>query len=228
MESFKETYVQVASLGRVPISTYGLVVKSFSCPTFPDLKDLPKKSDPESSGDVETFPSVAYFKAYNIQIDLAYQGAEGSSRTAIVNFLNYIQGAEFSILDVYQNIGKRCRYASYGNDGRYICRGGIETLEFKITLKVNNPTGYGVFLPNGTIGAYILTDAIVYWSDGSTNSYTAGDLITKNLGAINSFAIIEPLGGLRGGTEFHGMPRVIVAGDNRIDTQNLIRFTSIR
>jgi len=228
MENFKETYIQVGTEGAFSFSDAGLTVKSVSCPAFPDLKDLPKTSDPETNGDVEFFPSIPYFKSYEMTINLAYQGAEWTGVVAISSFLDHMQGGEFSILDVYQNIGKRCRYAGYGDDVTYNCRSGVETIEFSVKLKVNNPVTYGVFMPNGTLGAYIATDVTVWWSDGTVGSYVAGELIVKDLEAENSFVIFEPVGGLRGVTEFNGMPRVIVAGDNRIDTNSIIRFTTIK
>ena len=231
MESFsqiKETYIQVGTEGAFWFSDAGLMVKSVSCPAFPDLKDLPKTSDPDVTGDVEFFPSIPYFKAYEMTLNLVYQGADGTGIVAISSFFDYMQGGEFSILDVYQNIGKRCRYAGYGDDVIYNCRSGVETIEFSIKLKVNNPVTYGVFMPNGTLGAYIATDSKAYWSDGTQQDFLAGELIVKDLEAENSFVIFEPIGGLRGITEFNGIPRVIVAGDNRIDANSIIRFTTIK
>ena len=274
MGSFKETYIQVGSQSSLAISYFGLTVKSVSCPTFPDLKDLSKKSDPNTTGDVEFFPSTPYFKSTEMTLNLAYRGDERTGVLAITSFLDYIQGvycgiiaykignivsynglnwsclanctgqspqegsywtavevlygSEFSIFDVYQNVGKRCRYESYGDDATYKCRDGIETITFSIKLKVNNPVTYGVFMPNGTIGAYITTDSKAYWSDGTEQNFVAGELIAKDLEAEDSFVIFEPTGGLRGITGFNGIPRVIVAGDNRIDTNSIIRFTTIK
>lgn len=227
MENFKETYIQVGAQPRIAISTFGLVVKSVSCPAFPDLKDLPKTSDPGTNGDIEFFPVIPYFKSYEMTINLAYQGAEWTGAVAISSFLDYMQGGEFSILDVYQNIGKRCRYAGYGDDVIYNCRSGVETIEFSIKLKVNNPVTYGVFMPNGELYCTTVTDVKVWWSDGTNEIIEAGTVISKDTD-VNFFGIFEPINDYRRALKVYGLPRIIVAGDNRIDTNSIIRFTTIK
>ena len=230
MESFsqiKETYIQVGAEGAFSFSDAGLMVKSASCPAFPNLKDLPKTSDPSVTGDVEFFPSTPYFKAYEMTINLVYQGADGTGIVAISSFLDYIQASEFSILDVYQNIGKRCRYAGYGDDVIYNCRSGVETIEFSIKLKVNNPVTYGVFMPNGELYCTTVTDVKVWWSDGTNEIIEAGTVISKDTD-VNFFGIFEPINDYRRALKVYGLPRIIVAGDNRIDTNSIIRFTTIK
>jgi len=227
MANFKETYIQIGIDLSLALSTTGLTVKSVSCPTFPDLKDVPVKDDPESSGITEFFPDTAYFKSYEMTINFAYQGNAGTGYAIIKSALDSIQGQEFSILDVYQNIGKRCRYAGYGEDGTYILRDGVETIEFSVKLKVNNPTTYGVFMPNGTIVAYMATDSKAWWSDGTTNDYVAGELMSKTITGGEAFVIFEPVGGLRGWTGLR-IPRVVTSGENRIDTNDFIRFVTIK
>lgn len=223
--AYKKTYIQKGIDVMRPVNANGLIVKSFSCPLFPDVKDIFTVNQPDVTGVTEVQGAIPYFKAYNMTMDMAYIGAEGTQETAVASALSYVASGEFSILDTYRNIGKRCRYAGF-DGGKYVNRGGIESYEFAVTLKVNNPVSYGVYMPKGELGAYSVTDVNVYWSNGTTGSYVAGELIEKDLGT-EGFGIFVPVGDYKSILQRYGLPRMTTVGDYRVTTDGYLRFTTI-
>ena len=189
----KETYIQKGADSKRTFSSFNLLVKSVSLPTYPELKEVVTSSYPDTTGDTENIPSTPYFKAYTFSVKLAYEGAEGTFLGKLNTFLAYIGNSEFSFFDVYQNRGVRCRYEDYDEDVKYRRREGRELYEFTLNFKVNKPTTYGLAMPLGTISETAPCKTMAYWSNGTSETFLASASVVKNLGVLDSFAIFEPL-----------------------------------
>ena len=173
------------------LSTYGIYLKSIPFQPFPDLKDLPKRDWADQQGDDEFIPANPVFKAYETTVDFVYVGGRGSARDAIYAFIQYIQGGEFSLWDEWKEKGIRCRYVGYVDNAFYSREGDIIT--FSVKLKVNNPLCYGRKLIGGD--DFISTadcNLVIYWGDGTVDSYIKNESITKTFQHNPDFAIIVP------------------------------------
>lgn len=189
-----DTYIQVSTTPAIGIESYfGLTVKSLSIPTYPKLKELQFTSNPNEDGDVEYIPAIPFFESYEFEIKLAYIGTKGTLNSALSDFITYIGSTEFSLFSPYENKGVRCRYAGYELDEGYRARNGMETNEFTLKFKVNTPTTYCISMPLGTLSKTTVSATKVYWSNGTTETFNSGVIINKDLGAVNQFAIFEPI-----------------------------------
>ena len=172
----KETYIQVGSNTKRAISSFDFTVKSVAIPTYPALK--------ETGG--------TFFVAYTFPVKMVYYGTARTFKTKLDILVAYLGLGEFSLFDVYQNKGVRCRYAGYEEDGKYWQRDGIEVFEFVLNFKVNNPTTYGLGMPLGTISETAPCKTKAYWSNGNSETFLSGASISKNLSVLDSFVILEP------------------------------------
>lgn len=187
---FKPTWVQVGEDGSRDISSYyNITCKSIPFTPFPDLKELPKREWFDQQGDDEFIPLNPVFKAYEITTPMAFIGKLDDARDSIYSFLQYLQGAEFSIYDEFKKKGVRCRYMSYTDDAFY--RRDRDIVSFSVKLKVNNPLTYGVELIDGNFSAVAGCDLTIYWCDGTHNDYLNGAQISK-VDSECKFAIVAP------------------------------------
>ena len=184
------TWIQVGVDGKRDISTYyNITCKSIPFKPFPDLKDIPKREWFDQQGDDEFIPANPVFKAYEIDMPMSFVGVLNDARDSIYSFLQYLQGAEFSVYDEYKQKGVRARYVTYNDDAFF--RRDIDVVSFSVKLKVNNPLTYGVELSEGNFSATAGCDLIIYWSNGSTESYVNGAVISKTNSDI-TFGIVAP------------------------------------
>jgi len=184
------TWVQVGADGSRDISSYySITCKSIPFMPFPDLKELPKREWFDQQGDDEYVPANPVFKAYEITTPMVFIGNLDDARDSIYSFLQYLQGAEFSIYDEYKQKGVRARYMSYTDDAFY--RRDRDIVSFSLKLKVNNPLTYGVKLIDGNFSAVAGCDLTIYWCDGTKEDFLNGAQITK-VDSGCTFAIVAP------------------------------------
>lgn len=116
-------------------------VKSIPFLIYPKLKEPAKRSWVDESGDDEYVPDTPRFEAYTMDVAFAFIGERGTANVKIRSFLSYLsQDGEFSIYDTYTAIGRtHVRYSSFSDDAFRRREGQNDLVEFKVTLKVNDP-----------------------------------------------------------------------------------------
>ena len=120
---------------------WNIWIKSVPFKVFPDMKDIPSRDWVDESGIDEFLPNTPFYKAYEIDCQFVYIGAYESANTQIKSFLKYLaEGGFFKFYDTYTKIGRtNIRYVSNDEDIFYRREGNDDIVQFKVTLKVNNP-----------------------------------------------------------------------------------------
>lgn len=120
---------------------WNIWIKSVPFKVFPDMKDIPSRDWYDENGDDEFLPSTPFYKAYEIECEFVYVGAYESANTQIKSFLKYLaEGGFFKFYDTYTKIGRtNIRYVSNDEDIFYRREGNDDIVQFKVTLKVNDP-----------------------------------------------------------------------------------------
>lgn len=120
---------------------WNIWIKSVPFKVFPDMKDIPSRDWVDESGIDEFLPNTPFYKAYEIDCQFVYIGAYESANTQIKSFLKYLaEGGFFKFYDTYTKIGRtNIRYVSNDEDIFYRREGNDDIVQFKVTLKVNDP-----------------------------------------------------------------------------------------
>lgn len=125
------------------LSDYSIGVVDIPFRPISDVKDLPTNDWHDEDGEDCYIPSGRLkYKAYDMDVKLAYVGEAGYIYDNITEFLNYIAGAdgigELSVYSPYTQIGRKCRFTRFNNESLYLDT-NEEILEFTITLRVIDP-----------------------------------------------------------------------------------------
>ena len=120
---------------------WNIWIKSVPFKVFPDMKDIPSRDWVDESGIDEFLLNTPFYKAYEIDCQFVYIGAYESANTQIKSFLKYLaEGGFFKFYDTYTKIGRtNIRYVSNDEDIFYRREGNDDIVQFKVTLKVNDP-----------------------------------------------------------------------------------------
>lgn len=120
---------------------WNIWVKHIPFKLYSKAKDIPSRSWNEIDGDDEFIPEIIPLSAYEIECVFVFLGQHGSANDNITSFLEYISSnGSFSIYDTYTKIGRgQVRYVDYNEDAFYRREGNNDIVQFKVTLKINNP-----------------------------------------------------------------------------------------
>lgn len=120
---------------------WNIWIKSVPFKVFPDMKDIPNRDWYDESGTQEFIPPTPVYKAYETECQFVYIGVYESANTQIKSFLKYLaEGGFFKFYDTYTKIGRtNIRYVSNDEDIFYRREGNNDIVQFKVTLKVNDP-----------------------------------------------------------------------------------------
>lgn len=143
MATYKPFYIQKLT-DNAPVrdsKEWNIWIKSVPFKVFPDMKDIPSRDWVDESGIDEFLPNTPFYKAYEIDCQFVYIGAYESANTQIKSFLKYLaEGGFFKFYDTYTKIGRtNIRYVSNDEDIFYRREGNDDIVQFKVTLKVNDP-----------------------------------------------------------------------------------------
>lgn len=186
----KKTYIQIKSIPAIEIyRKYGIRLKSIPFSAIPEVKEIPKRDWYDQQGDDEFVPDGYFYKSYEQEIKFIYNGGLNSIKSHIIPFLNTLQNGEFCIFDEYKQTGLRCRYVSYSNDSFY--RRDLDSIEFSIKVKVNNPLCYGIQVYENSFSGRADCDMSIYWGDGVKVDYKSGDYVVKSASVLN-YGVVVP------------------------------------
>lgn len=120
---------------------WNIWIKSVPFKVFPDMKDIPSRDWYDEHGTDEFLPTTPFYKAYETECQFVYIGVYESANTQIKSFLKYLaEGGFFKFYDTYTKIGRtNIRYVSNDEDVFYRREGNDDIVQFKVTLKVNDP-----------------------------------------------------------------------------------------
>jgi len=155
-----------------------------------DQKDLFKRDWADQQGDDEYIPAVSVFKAYEQDLEFVCKATLATAGGLIKTFLTYLQGSEFSIYDEFTQRGIRCRFSGYSNQAFY--RAGQDVVVFTIKVKINNPLCHALTTTGTTITGTAGSPTVIYWEDGTTNTYATNATISKTFTGNGHFGIIVP------------------------------------
>lgn len=161
---------------------------------IPDIqfeqKEVFKRDWADQQGDEEYLPVIPVFKAYEQDLEFVCAGVLTTAIAKIKTFLKYLQSTEFSLYDEYSQRGIRCRFVSYDNKAFY--RVGKDVVVFTIKVKINNPLCYAIYTTGVLLTATANSATVVYWDDGTTNTYATNAAISKTFTTSVHFGMICP------------------------------------
>lgn len=120
---------------------WGIWIKSVPFKVFPEIKDIPSRDWLDENGNDEFVPDEPCYKAYEMDCEFVFIGAEGTANKQIKSFLTYLaEEGQFKLYDNYTKIGRtNVRYVKYSEDILFRQDGNNDIVVFAVTLQVNDP-----------------------------------------------------------------------------------------